>query len=113
MAHQDGNPGGTTVPEEHNKELICVFYQHSCGYISLDGKLLTIIILYQNNIISKYYEFLALHRNGNIHREFALVAVNKSRYEFSFVSISTEVNENLKKRFVCKNRLLWRDTIIM
>lgn len=42
MAHQGGNPGGTAVPEEHNKEVICLFYQHSCGYISLEGKLLTI-----------------------------------------------------------------------
>lgn len=24
MAHHDGNPGGTAVPEQHNKELICL-----------------------------------------------------------------------------------------
>ena len=48
MVHQDGNPEGTAAPEEHKKELICLFL----------SALMTICFIRRKIAYnSKYYEF--------------------------------------------------------
>lgn len=48
MAHQKGNPGGTEVPEEHNKELIC---------LSISALMWMYFIRWEIAYNSKYYQF--------------------------------------------------------
>ncbi len=50
MAHQEGNPEGTVVPEEHNKELICLCLSALMWMYFIREEI-------ANN--SKYYEFQA------------------------------------------------------